>query len=131
VFEAALAALIASVAIVVKSRRAGLPAFGGRGRRFALSLAPPFAAGALLTVVLARAGADDVLPGLWLLLYGAGVVAGGTFSVAAVPVMGVCFMGLGAAALAAPSAWSDALLAAGFGGLHIGFGLWIARRCGG
>jgi heme/copper-type cytochrome/quinol oxidase subunit 3 len=37
----------------------------------------------------------------------------------------------GAAALAAPPAWGNAFMATGFGGLHIVFGLTIARRYGG
>jgi hypothetical protein len=34
-------------------------------------------------------------------------------------------------ALFSPSSWSDAFLAAGFGGLHIIFGAVIARKYGG
>ncbi|HEX5520602.1 MAG TPA: hypothetical protein VFX29_02860, partial [Longimicrobiaceae bacterium] len=101
------------------------------GQKFVLSLAPPMAAGALLTLVLFRAGMVGVLPGTWLLLFGASVVTAGAFSVRIIPVMGICFMLLGALALLAPPAWGDALLALGFGALLIGFGAVIARRYGG
>jgi hypothetical protein len=73
-------------------------------------------------------GLHDLLPGVWLLCYGAGVVSAGTFSIRPVRVMGVCFMVLGLSALRAPPSWGDAWMAAGFGGLHVLFGLWIARH---
>jgi hypothetical protein len=107
-------------------RRKSAPA-----RKCALGLAPPLISAALLTVVLLRAGAAELLPGVWLLLYGAGVVTGGASSVRVVPVMGVCFMALGAVALFCPLAWGNYFMAAGFGGLHIIFGIVIARRYGG
>jgi hypothetical protein len=66
-----------------------------------------------------------------MLLYGAAVVSAGTYSVRSVPVMGAAFMILGAVALIAPPSWVTLLLIAGFGCLHIMFGLWIARRHGG
>jgi hypothetical protein len=129
--EAALALAIAAATMARKARGAGLSLFSGPGRRFALSFAPPLFAGALLTFVLFAAGRSSVLPGLWLLLYGTGVVTGGAFSVRIVPVMGLCFMLAGSIALFLPAAGSNAAMAAGFGLIHVLFGVLIARRHGG
>jgi len=129
--EALLAVLIAAATAVQKARAAKMPLLSGPGRKFALSFAPPLVVGAPLTAVLFHAGYTAVLPGMWLLLYGTAVVTGGAFSVRVVPVMGLCFMCLGAAALFAPAAWGNWFMAAGFGGLQIVFGLVIARRYGG
>jgi hypothetical protein len=129
--EALLAILVNAVAVVWKAKRAEISLFSTPGRRFVLGLLPPLFAGAMLTAVLLVTGTAAVLPGVWLLLYGTAVVTGGAFSVRTVPVMGLAFMALGAMALVAPPAWGDALLAAGFGGLHLMFGAWIAWRHGG
>ena len=128
---AVLAFLVGAAAMVRKARHAGVPLISGPARKFALSLAPPIAVGALLTVALYHAGHAGVIPGMWLLLYGAGVVTGGAFSVRIVPVMGLCFMLAGAVALFCPPGWSNWFMAAGFGGLQILFGIIIARRYGG
>ncbi|HKP76729.1 MAG TPA: hypothetical protein VJT67_14460 [Longimicrobiaceae bacterium] len=122
---------IGVVTTAMKARAIGEPIRSGPGRKFVLSLAPALAAGAVLTAVLFRAGMTGVLPGLWLLLYGAGIVSAGTNSVRVVPVLGFSSMLLGAAALVSPPAWGDAFMAAGFGGLHVVFGTVIARRYGG
>jgi hypothetical protein len=127
----ALALAIGGWAMVRKAQRAGTTVFSYSGRRFVLSYVPPLAVGALLTLVLVRAGLYSALPGTWLLLYGTGVVTGGAFSVRVVPIMGLCFMLLGVLALLAPPDWGDWLMALGFGGLHLIFGLIIARRYGG
>ena len=129
--EAVIALLIAGWLMDRKARALGVPLLSGPGRKVAFSLSPPLVVGALLTVALFRAGLTEAIPGMWLLLYGTGVVTGGMFSVSIVPVMGICFMVLGAATLFAPAAWSNWLMAAGFGGLHIIFGTIIARKYGG
>ncbi len=129
--ELPLALLIGGWSMKRKAEVSRLKLLSAPGRKFTLSLTPPLAAGAVLSLALWRAQALDVLPGVWLLLYGAGVVTGGAFSVGVVPVMGLCFMGLGAAALFSPAGWGNLLMAAGFGGLHIVFGYIIARRHGG
>jgi hypothetical protein len=129
--EGVLAIAIGALAMKRKADLAQLPLLSGPARRFVLSFAPPFLVGALLTIVLYRAGLYGVIPGSWLLLYGTGIVTGGAFSVRVVPVMGLCFMALGAVALFCPLQWGSWFLIAGFGGLHLIFGLIIARRYGG
>ena len=129
--EASLAFLIGGWAMDRKARAAETALLSGPGRKFAFSFVPPMFVGALLTVALYRAGFVSAIPGMWLLLYGTAVVTGGAFSVKAVPVMGFCFMVLGAIALFSPAEWSNAFMAAGFGGLHLVFGIYIARRHGG
>jgi hypothetical protein len=129
--EAVVALLIAGWSIDRKARAVKMPLLSGPGRKVAFSLSPPIFAGGLITIVLYRAGLTGPIPGLWLLLYGTGVVTGGMFSVSAVPIMGLCFMMLGAATFLAPVGFADWFMAAGFGGLHIIFGVIIARRYGG
>jgi hypothetical protein len=128
---AVLATVIMLWAIVRKARKARMPLLSGPGRKFVLSFSPPMFVGALITIVLYRAGLPEMIPGMWLLLYGTAVVAGGAFSVKIVPVMGICFMLAGTLALFTPASWNDWIMAAAFGGLHIGFGIPIARRHGG
>jgi hypothetical protein len=128
---AVVSAAVASLSMVLKARRAGVPLLSGPGRKFALGFVPPLAAGALLTAALYRAELLGWLPPIWLLLFGAAVIAGGAFSVKVVPVMGLCFMLLGACALVAPASWGNCLMAAGFGGLHLVFGIIIAVKHGG
>jgi FtsH-binding integral membrane protein len=129
--EAVLAIVIGIFAIQRKAHRARLPVLSGAGRKFILSFLPPALAGVAMTAALWKAGAYDLLPGSWLLLYGAAVVTAGTFSVKIIPVMGICFMVFGVVALLAMPTASDLSMALGFGGLHIGFGVTIARRHGG
>ncbi len=131
VVEALLALLVGGWAMGQKARAARVSVFSGPGQKFALGLTPPVLAGALLTVALYRAGLFRYMPGTWMLLYGAGVMTGGAFSVPVVPAMGLCFMFGGALGLFAPAGWGNWLLAATFGGLQIAFGILIARRYGG
>ena len=131
VLEALLAFVIGIAAAAVKSRRVKIPLLSGPGRKFIAGFTPAMLAGAVLTAVLYRAELAAYLPGVWLLLYGAGVVSGGGASVRVVPLMGACFMAAGTLGLLLPQSSGDIVLAAGFGGLHIVFGTIIAVKYGG
>jgi hypothetical protein len=129
--EAIVALLIGVFGAAVKSRRAGMTLLSGPGRKFIAGFATSMIAGVVLSAVAFRAGLGELLPGVWLLLYGAAVLSGGWASVRVVPMMGACFMAAGTVALLWPAAPGDVFLAAGFGGLHIIFGTVIAIRYGG
>lgn len=129
--EAVLALVIGILMMRRKARAANVALLSGPGGKFILNCFPPMLAALLLTGALVEQGRFEFLPGMWLLLYGAGVITGGAFSVRVVPQMGVSFMIVGAIALFSPLAWENWWMAIGFGGLHIFFGLIIARRYGG
>jgi hypothetical protein len=128
---AAVALCIGVTTIWRKAAHSGAPLTGAVGRRFALGMAAPLVAGAAVTGALWRAGDYAVMPPAWLLLYGAGVVTGGIFSAPVVRATGACFMAVGIAAVVTPHDWGNGWLALGFGGLHLGFGIHIARHHGG
>jgi hypothetical protein len=134
--EGALAIAVGVFAMWHKSRAAGLPFWSAPARKFLFSFLPPLLAGAILTLTLWRGDAIAAIPGVWLMLYGVGVMTGGAFSVPAIPVMGACFLAEGAAASlllpnTASMVWADVWLGGGFGGLHVLFGAIVARRYGG
>ena len=129
--EACIAGGISVASMTIKSHAANVPVFSGPIRKLVLSFSPPIAAGSVLTLALHAAGQMALIPGMWMLLYGAGVISAGTYSVSIVPFMGAAFMIAGLITLIAPAAWGTGLLIAAFGGLHILFGILIARRHGG
>jgi len=128
---AAIALLVGMTTMIRKAGQGGVSLVNGPGRKFLLSFLPPALVGMALTVALSQRNLFPLLPGIWLLCYGAAVLSAGTYSVRAVPLMGAGFMVLGIAALSTPVEWGDLWLATGFGGLQIGFGIHIARRHGG
>jgi hypothetical protein len=128
---AAMAAPMGMVAMRWKARRYGIALWSAAGRRFAQGFVPALVAGAVLTIALVNTGRFDLLPATWLLLYGAGVLAGATASVAVLGWLGAAFMLLGAGAAFTGGEWRDVWLGAGFGGLQMIFGIVIARNHGG
>lgn len=129
--EGSLAIALGILAMWRKASAAGLPLWSAPARKFVFSFVPPLIAGGAVTIILWNAGLTAAIPGVWLMLYGTGVITGGAFSVPIVPVMGACFLAEGALATFTPAAWGNFWLGLGFGGLHILFGFIIARRYGG
>ena len=107
--------------------RRGHARYLGPVRKFLLCLCPALLAGAVLTFVLWHAALESLLPGTWLLLYGCAVLSASTVTIAStmrlICIMGALFVVLGSVAFALPPAAHTAVLGAGFGALHIVFGL--------
>lgn len=129
--EAILALSIGAFTMQKKAQRAGQSLFTGVGKKVLMNLTPALFVGAMLTVLLHHLDMNSPIPAMWLMLYGIAVISGGAFSVGIVPVMGICFVVLGALTAWMPVAWTDWSMALGFGGLHIIFGSIIAKRHGG
>ena len=128
--EAVLGAAIGGFAMWRKASRVKTSLLSAPARKFLLAYLPPIVVGAVLTAALDHTYAG-LLPAVWLLCYGAAAITGGALSVPIVPLMGMGFLIVGILSVLAPSGWSNILLALGFGGLHIVFGVIIARRHGG
>lgn len=128
---AAVAVPLGMVTMAEKARRAGVDLRAGTARRFVLGLSPPILAGAVLTVGAWTRGAHELLPAIWLTLYGTATLVGGAVSVTLVPIMGSALLVLGGIAAVTTLPVANALLGIGFGGLQIVFGLLIVRRYGG
>jgi hypothetical protein len=129
--EAIVAAVIGFGTMAMKARRSNERFMSGASRRFFISYFAPLVAGAVITLSLVHAEAFSAIPATWLLLYGTAFVSSGAFSIRVIPIMGVAFMFFGVAAALLPLGISNILLGAAFGGLHILFGLIIARSYGG
>jgi hypothetical protein len=128
---ATVALPIGLIFTLVKARRHHVALWSASGRRFMQGFLPSIVAGAALTLALVRAGRIELLPPTWLLLYGAGILAGATASISVLTWVGALFMLLGVGSVATTGQWADVWLGAGFGGLQIVFGIIIARKHGG
>jgi hypothetical protein len=129
--EAFLAVGIGVGALFMKSRRAGVDLARGAARKFVLALMPSGICAAAVSLALAVHEQTTLVPAVWLTGYGSAVIAAGAHSVPAVPIMGAIFIVTGLLALVAAPEYQNALLALAFGGVHIVFGVHIARHHGG
>jgi len=124
------APVAASAGGLLLTRPASLLSFtasGTAGRKLAFCLLPSLFAGAAMTLVLWSGDRMNAVPGTWLLLYGCALISASVPTTALVAWMGICFVGLGIAALFAPFVPQMILLGLGFGGLHIVFGILMGR----
>ena len=81
-----------------------------------------------MTVVHWSNGNTHAIPGTWLLFYGCALISASVSATRMLALMGACFVALGLLALLAPDRPQMLLLGAGFGGLHVLFGVLIGRK---
>lgn len=129
--EAALAFSIGLLAMWQKTKLSKTSLLSNPARKLLMNSLPPMLCGIFITIGLWRFGDFEVMIPVWILCYGAAVVCGGAFSVKAVPLMGWCFMALGAIAFFLPANTGQLMMGLSFGVLHIVFGLIIGRKFGG
>jgi hypothetical protein len=114
-----------------KARAQGLSLRRSVARRFFMTFAPAFVSGAILTAALNEQVSRELISGMWLLLYGAGIAACGLFSIPVVGIAGIGFMALGTISLWLPAGSAPIVLALGFGGIHLALGALVIRNHGG
>lgn len=125
---AVAATTVGGVLIAYKARTTGITLYRGPAKRFVLSLLPALLAGVIFTVVLVNYELPALIPGTWMVLYGCAVMAASLVSLPVIAAMGAGFMLLGTVAFLAPVSLANLLLGAGFGGLHLVFGMLLAKR---
>ena len=129
---AVVAPVIGFSGLLMKARKTNLSLYSGVGWKFLMSLMPAMFAGLVVSLALWTRNQDlDLLPGIWMLLYGVGATTGGIYSVRVIPLMGACFIVAGVIGLFTPLVWSNLLLALSFGGVHLVFGYLIVKHYGG
>lgn len=128
---AAVALVLGGATMARQAAESGHARYLGPVRKFLLCLCPALFAGAVLTTVLWRSNATQLIPGLWLLLYGCAVLAASTVTIARtmrlISIMGMLFMLLGLLAFVSAPRVHTLILGLGFGGLHSIFGVLIGR----
>jgi len=129
--EAVLAFCIGLLAMWQKTKLTKTSMFSTPARKLVMNSLPPMLCGVFITLGLWRFEHFEAMIPVWILTYGAAVVCGGAFSVKAVPLMGWCFIALGAVAFFLPVSLGNVMMGLSFGVLHIVFGFIIGRRFGG
>ncbi len=128
---AAIALAVGGAMMAREAAQSGHARYLGPVRKFLLCLCPALFAGAALTFVMRRADTTNLIPGVWLLLYGCAVLSASTVTIARtmklICIMGSLFMLLGLLALISPLATHTLILGMGFGALHTIFGMLIGQ----
>ena len=130
-----LVVLAAAVAIDFTRNKRRAAQIGKRvvsplGGHILVAALPAFFAGAMLTVFFGLHHLLFYVWGVWMLCYGLAICAVGLFSVRPVSYLGMAFVVAGALTLFLGIPYHLFMMSLTFGGFHIVYGLWTARRDG-
>jgi hypothetical protein len=106
-----------------RARQRGEPVWSRQARTVLLAVLPAFGAALAVTVLIWRLGRADLLPAVWLTLYGCGTLATSFFAPRSIAWLGATCFAIGVAALLAPHTYPILTMAIGFGASHLGFGV--------
>ncbi len=106
------------------ARKRGLPTWNTTAKRLLASLALPLVVGGVFCVVQILHGAIIWVPACMLLFYGLALLNASKHTIPEIRLLGYCELALGLAC----AAWYEGALlfwAAGFGVLHVGYGIFM------
>ena len=106
-----------------RARQRGEPVWSRQARTVLLAVLPSLGASVAITVLMGRLDRLDLLPALWLLLYGCGALATSFFAPRSIAWLGATCLTMGIISLVVLSGHAIMTMALGFGATHIAFGV--------
>ena len=108
-----------------RAHQRGESVWSRQARTVLLAVLPSFGVGLAITVLMWRLDRLDLLPALWLLLYGCGALATSFFAPRSIAWLGATCLIIGVISLTALPGHATLTMAVGFGATHIGFGIGV------
>ncbi len=109
-----------------RAHKRGEQAWSRQARTVLLAVLPCFLASVSISVLMARLNRLDLLPALWLLLYGCGVLATSFFAPRSILRLGLSCLTMGTISAVVVPGWPILTMAVGFGMTHLCFGACVA-----
>ncbi len=106
-----------------RARQRGESVWSRQARTVLLAVLPSFGVSLAISIVMWRLDRLDLLPGLWLLLYGCGALATSFFAPRSIAGLGATCLVIGIIDLVALPGHPIATMAIGFGVTHVVFGV--------
>jgi len=115
---------------VLTARKHGQRAWSRLAQMAAYTVGPGIAAGLFLTVALGMQGQWQMVPGVWMMLYGVALWMASVMSVRAPSVLGLVFFAAGALTIFWLSHVALLMVGLTFGVAHIVYGIYLLARFG-